>query len=215
MLDLLHKRKTLAPTILLLLQLDKFELTEWFEDMLEVIFSDAEMDVTHIESMERGGVTARFAFGVASLAILLGFSQLNNDGDAEKRLACELDGRRHRLLVFEFDVTDTGWILVKRSMRANDLAENSPLRSPANSILDDLRFFYWANFFEEGHQLLGPQARSKLLHEDGSLVSLILIELRRFGGGPTRTVTAAISTARASIIISIPAERAVVSIIPG
>jgi hypothetical protein len=38
------------------LQLNEFELAEWFEDILEVGFSDAEMDITHIESVKWRGV---------------------------------------------------------------------------------------------------------------------------------------------------------------
>jgi hypothetical protein len=49
---LLHECISFAPTSLVLLQLNEFELAEWFEDILEVGFSDAEMDITHIESVK-------------------------------------------------------------------------------------------------------------------------------------------------------------------
>lgn len=45
---LLHKPITPAPGRLILLQLNELEFTKRLENILEVAFSDAEMDVTHI-----------------------------------------------------------------------------------------------------------------------------------------------------------------------
>jgi hypothetical protein len=45
---LLYKAVTLASTCFVLLQLDEFEFTERFKDILEVCFSDTEMDITHV-----------------------------------------------------------------------------------------------------------------------------------------------------------------------
>jgi hypothetical protein len=57
--------------------LDKFKLAKRLKNILEVIFSDAEMDITHIQPVKRGRViVATAGVGVASLAVLFRFSQL-------------------------------------------------------------------------------------------------------------------------------------------
>lgn len=106
--DLLHKCVSFAATSLILLQLNKFELAEWFEDILEVGFSDAEMNITHIESVKWRGVTrARAGLRVTCLAVLFGFGKLNDNGNAYERLASKLDRSGDGFFASEFDVADT------------------------------------------------------------------------------------------------------------
>jgi hypothetical protein len=54
--DVLHKCVTFASASLILLQLDKLEFAKRFEDILEIILSNAEMNITHIEPVKRRGV---------------------------------------------------------------------------------------------------------------------------------------------------------------
>lgn len=80
---LLHKCVTFAAASLVLLQLDKLESAERVKDILEVCFSDAEVNITHIKSVKRRGVLrARASFGVTSLAVFLRLGQLSDDGNA-------------------------------------------------------------------------------------------------------------------------------------
>jgi hypothetical protein len=50
--NILNEGVTLASTGFVLLQLNKLELAEWFEDIGEIFLSNAEMDITDIESVE-------------------------------------------------------------------------------------------------------------------------------------------------------------------
>ena len=50
--SLLNKSITFAAASLVLLKLYEFELAEGFENILEVVFSDAEMNITHIKSVK-------------------------------------------------------------------------------------------------------------------------------------------------------------------
>lgn len=81
--NVLDEGITFASTGFILLQLNKLELAEWFENIGEIVFGNAEMDVTNIEPVEWCGVLiACSSLGVASLAVLLRFSQLRNDGNS-------------------------------------------------------------------------------------------------------------------------------------
>jgi hypothetical protein len=81
--NLLHEGITFASASLILLQLDKLKFAKRFEDVLEVILSNAEVNITHIESVEWCRVRwARASLGVASLAVLFGFGKLRNNGNA-------------------------------------------------------------------------------------------------------------------------------------
>lgn len=78
--NILHKTVAPAATSLILLELDKLELTKRFEDILEIIFSDTEMNVTNVQPVKRRG-SGMARIRVSGLTILLGFSQLRNDGN--------------------------------------------------------------------------------------------------------------------------------------
>lgn len=54
----------------------------------------------------------------------------------------------------------------------------SPLRSAADSVLHNLRLGNGADLLKELLELPCPQTRSKLLHKDGTAISLVLAELR-------------------------------------
>jgi hypothetical protein len=65
------------------LQLDKFKLTKWFKNILQIAFSDAEMDITHIKPVKWNLVRITAGcFGVADLTVLFGFRELGNDGNS-------------------------------------------------------------------------------------------------------------------------------------
>lgn len=65
------------------------------------------MNVAYIKPVERYGVwIAISGFGVSSLAVLLRFGELGNDGDL-KLLACELNRHRDGLFLFELYVANT------------------------------------------------------------------------------------------------------------
>jgi hypothetical protein len=105
---LLYKCISFAPTSLVFLQLNEFKLAEWFEDILEVGFSDAEMNITHIESVKWCRVTrARAGLRITCLAVLFGFGKLDDDGNAYKRLAGKLNRSGNRFFASKFDITDT------------------------------------------------------------------------------------------------------------
>ena len=50
--DLLHESVASASPSFLFLQLDEFELTERFKDILKILLGNAEMYVANIETME-------------------------------------------------------------------------------------------------------------------------------------------------------------------
>ena len=95
-LNLLHEPVALAATLFFLLQLYKLKLAERFEDVLEVIFVDGEVDVADVETVEWDAVGLRGgAFGGASLTVFLCLGELCDDGDAEKLLSCQSDSFLH------------------------------------------------------------------------------------------------------------------------
>lgn len=79
---ILDKPVASAPTAIILLQLHKLELAKRLKDVLKVRLCDAEMDVAHVEPVERDGVgMVAGRLSVADLAILLRLGGLHNDGD--------------------------------------------------------------------------------------------------------------------------------------
>ena len=79
--DSLHKAIAARPASFLLLELDEFQLAKRFEDILQITFSDGEVYVTHIESVERDAICTRRGLQAAGLAVLLGLGELGDDGD--------------------------------------------------------------------------------------------------------------------------------------
>jgi len=77
----LDKAVASAATVIILLQLDKLELTKGLKDVLEVCLGDAEVDVAHVEPVEGDRVGMARRFRVADLAVLLGLGGLDNDRD--------------------------------------------------------------------------------------------------------------------------------------
>ncbi len=80
---LLDKSISTATPLFFLLQLNKLKLTEGFEDILQVTFSDAEMYVPNIQPMEWNLIRiGRGRLRISSLAVFLRFGKLSNDGDS-------------------------------------------------------------------------------------------------------------------------------------
>lgn len=80
---LLNKSISSAAALFLLLKLHKFKFTERLKDILQVAFSDTEMDVAYVKPVKwnRTGIAAA-SFGVACLSILLCFCELGDNGNA-------------------------------------------------------------------------------------------------------------------------------------
>lgn len=80
--DLLNKAVATAATSIVLLELDKLKLAKGLEHVLKILLSDTEVDIANVQTVEgdRVGVTPRAA-RLADLAILLSFSELDDDGD--------------------------------------------------------------------------------------------------------------------------------------
>lgn len=75
---------------------------------MEIALSDAEMNVADIETVEGNGiVVATGGFRISCLSVLLCFSKLRDDGYSQKLLASQLNGKRDRFFLFEFNVADT------------------------------------------------------------------------------------------------------------
>jgi len=82
--------------LLFFLQLHEFELAEGLEDVPEVVLGDGEVDVADVETVEWYSIgLGGGAFGVAGLAVLLCFSELGNDRNADELLSGELNGFLH------------------------------------------------------------------------------------------------------------------------
>lgn len=79
---LLDETVTTAAAAVILLQLDKLELTKWLEDVLQILLCNAEVDIANIQPVkgDRGRMLAR-GLRVADLAVLLSLSKLDNDGN--------------------------------------------------------------------------------------------------------------------------------------
>ena len=82
MANLLDKAIATASVGIVLLKLDKLELSERFENSLQILFGDIKMNVSDVQTMERNMVGVRATrFGVAGLAVLFSFGELNNYGN--------------------------------------------------------------------------------------------------------------------------------------
>lgn len=80
--NLLHETVPSTATIVILLELDELELAERLEDILEVLFGDAEVDVADVEAVERNRVgMVPGPLRAAYLTILLRFGELDYDRD--------------------------------------------------------------------------------------------------------------------------------------
>jgi hypothetical protein len=89
--------------------LNELELAERLEDILKVAFSNTEMNVADVETMEGNGIVVPTnGFRVSCLSILFCFSKLRDDGYAQKLLASQLNRERDRFFLFEFNVADSG-----------------------------------------------------------------------------------------------------------
>lgn len=69
---------TAAPGIVFL-KLDELEFAERLEDVLQVLFSDAEVDISDVEAVEGNRVAVARAIGAADLAVLLSFRELDDN----------------------------------------------------------------------------------------------------------------------------------------
>lgn len=106
--NLLHEAVTTTSSTLLLLKLGKLQLAKRFKDILQILFSDAEMDVTNIKTVEWDRVVvAGRRLGVPCLSVLFCFSKLGDNGNTEEFLSRHLDSKLNRLFILELDVTDT------------------------------------------------------------------------------------------------------------
>ena len=79
--DLLYKSIPTTPSVIVLLKLDKLELAEGLEHVLQVLFRDAEVNVAYIQPVEGNRVGVARAVSRAYLAVLLGLGELDNDRD--------------------------------------------------------------------------------------------------------------------------------------
>lgn len=79
--NILDETVASATAILILLQLYKLELSKGFKDVLEVCFSDTEVDVAHIESVEGDRIWVTRRFRMTRLAVLLSLGGLHDDGN--------------------------------------------------------------------------------------------------------------------------------------
>lgn len=79
-MNILYESVTTAPTVVVLLELDELELAEWLEDILQILLGNAEVDVSHVETVERNrvGVVSSGLRG-AHLAVLLSLGKLDDD----------------------------------------------------------------------------------------------------------------------------------------
>jgi hypothetical protein len=216
---ILYETITSASASFFLLELNEFKLAKWFEDILQICFSDAEVDVTNIEAMERHrAMIGSSGFWVAGLTILLCFSELGDDGDSKKLLACHSNGSRYRVLAAELNIPNTTHSSVRRLVEGEN--QGLPFGATTHTILDDLCLLDGTNLLKESDQLFGAQTSRELLDEDGSPVALIFGQLRFrclffldvFAG--TARASALMAIAISSVIITAGAW-AIVAIISG
>lgn len=77
---LLNKSIASATSSFIFLKLNKFKFAKRLENILEIGFSDTEMNITNIQPVKRRrGRLPSAGFGIASLSILLRFGQLGNN----------------------------------------------------------------------------------------------------------------------------------------
>ncbi len=106
--NLLNKTVTTAAARVILLQLDKLELAEGLENILEILLRNAEVDVAHIQAVERNRVrVATRCFRSSGLVILLSLGELDDDrGYLGAFGQCELKRASDGIFVFEFNITN-------------------------------------------------------------------------------------------------------------
>jgi len=63
------------------LKLDKLEFSKGRKHRLEILLGDIEVNIAHVEAVERDRIGMAAALRVAHLAIFLRLGDLNNDGD--------------------------------------------------------------------------------------------------------------------------------------
>lgn len=107
--NLLNKSVSTAATIVILLKLDILEFAKRLKDGLQVLFRDVEVDITNIEAVERNGIrVCTRRLGIASLSILLSFSELDDNRNTCQWLSGELKCLLNRFFVFKFNITNSG-----------------------------------------------------------------------------------------------------------
>jgi hypothetical protein len=118
LIDSLYETVALGATRVgfITLEDDLLKLTIGLEDLLKIRLGNAEVDVADIEAVEGRAIGTRSSttLGGPGSTILLGFSELRNDGDTFELLAGQLKSLGNRLFVLELDVTNAG---VNVSMR--------------------------------------------------------------------------------------------------
>lgn len=83
-IDELNEAIALRAAGLFFLQLHEFELTKRLKNILQVIFGDGEVDVADVKAVEWYAVRlGSGTLGVARLAVLLCFSELCNNRNAQ------------------------------------------------------------------------------------------------------------------------------------
>ena len=92
----LYETIALTATLLFLLQLGELKLTKWLKYILKIVLCDGKVNVANIKAVERDAVgLGGHALGIPSLTILLCFSELRNDRNADQFLSRELNGLLH------------------------------------------------------------------------------------------------------------------------
>jgi len=86
--NLLDETVASAAALFFFLQLSKFELAERLKNISEILFSDTEMNVANIKTVEGNRtVVSSGGLGIAGLSIFFCFSELSDDGYSEELLA--------------------------------------------------------------------------------------------------------------------------------
>lgn len=193
--NVLNKTVSLATALLFLLKLAEFKRAERLEDVTKVLLANREVNVTHVEAMERDTVReGGNALGVTCLTVLLCFSELRDDRDSEELLAGELEGLFNRFFLPELNITNT-------------------LGAVAHTVLDDLGLLDRADLREEVDELVGPKAGSKLLNEHRTSVTLIISRLRWGTATLTRLTAPAVATGGAVAIATVVVAPAIAAIV--
>lgn len=109
--------------MLVLLQLDKLQLSKRIKEAPNIFFGKREMDIADVETVVRHAVgLCCVGIGVAGLAVLLCFGELNNDGNGEQLLPGETNGFLDGIFVLELDVSDAGSRLVNEASKEEGLS---------------------------------------------------------------------------------------------
>jgi hypothetical protein len=199
--------------------LNKFKLSEWLKDILQILFSDAEVNVSNVEAMKRDRVMiATLSLGIAGLTILLCLSELCDNGDPKELLSGHLYCEWDRIFALELHIAYTGETLASRPTPAVDYL---PFGTAADSIFDNLSLIDRTNLFEKLDQLFGAQTSCKLLNKDSSPITFVLGELGFWSlaldslSGAWRASTFAVSVSMTAVIVitSRPPRRTIVSLV--